>query len=182
MITKDEIRDIATFNASTLQEGLRQAEQRLEDCFNKKATLEKKAFTLLAVFLPFATAVLSAPLILNIVDSTAYWISIAVGGCLLVGTAFLFCSLKGLSYGTLGRYPDTWLQPGVLDGDDNMKCYVMANVLFDYQQSIAISDASNNAKVRLVDRGIAWGIAAPFAFLFCTILVHLLGAMHHFFG
>lgn len=49
---------------------------------------------------------------------------------------FLYCqkdlinnSLRTLDYGAMSRYPDTWLQEGILNGDDEMKASVLANAL-----------------------------------------------------
>ncbi len=167
MLTKGEIKEIAKFNPSTLKEGLRQAEQRLNDSFKKKENIERKAFTLLSMFLSFSTALFSVPKILKVEESLIYWATISTGLCFLAGAIFLFKSLKALNYGTLGRYPDTWLQQGILDGDEDAKSYVLANVLFDYQKSIETSDDSNSKKIKLVDRGIKLGIASPILFLAC---------------
>lgn len=167
MLSKEKIKEIAKFNLSTIQEGLRQAEQRLNDSFKKKENIEKKAFTLLSMFLSFSTALFSVPKILGVEGFLIYSSTILTGLCFLSGAIFLFRSLRPLDYGTMGRYPDTWLQQGILDGDDDTKAYVLANVLFDYQRGIKISDKSNSKKIKLVDKGIKLGIASPILFLIC---------------
>ncbi len=182
MLSKEDIKNITKFNLSSLQEGLRQAEQRLNDCFNKKENLEKKAFTLLSMFLSFATALFSVPKILNVQEVAIYWATILTGLCFLTGAIFLFKSLKALDYGTLGRYPDTWLQQGILDGDDDMKAYVLANVLYDYQRSIDVSDKSNDKKIKLVDKGIILGIVSPILFLLCLFVSYLQKIIPHLCG
>ena len=174
MITKDQIRNITGFNLSSLQEGLRQAEQRLGDSLIKKENLDKKAFILLFMFLFSSTALFCLPKILNIQEPVIFWSSILSGLCFLIGVILLFLSLKALDYGTMGRYPDTWLQEGILNGDDDMKAYVLANVLYDYQKSIEISDQSNSKKIKLVDTAIILGISAPILFLICLGMPYLI--------
>ena len=182
MLNKEDIKNIAKFNLSSLQEGLRQAEQRLNDSFKKKENLERKAFTLFSMFLSFATALFSAPKILGVEQAVIYWAAILTGLTFLSGAIFLSRSLKALDYGTLGRYPDTWLQKGVLDGDDEMKAYVLANVLYDYQKSIEVSDKSNQKKIKLVDKGIILGIISPIVFLLCLAISYLPNFIHHLCG
>ena len=86
------------------------------------------------MFLSFSTVLFSVPKILDVEEPIIYWATILTGLCFLAGAIFLFKSLKASDYGTLGRYPDTWLQQSILDGDDDMKAYVLANILYDYQK------------------------------------------------
>lgn len=165
MITKEQIKNIKTFNISSLSEGLRQAEQRLNDSLTKKENIDKKSFTLLSIFLTFSTVLFTVAKLLISQQTTIFWSAIFAGVLFLAGTLLLFWSLRAMDYGTIGRYPDTWLQEGILDGDDDMRSYVLANILFDYQKSIAVSDESNNKKIRIVDVGIILGIIAPVLFL-----------------
>lgn len=181
MLSKEDIKNITKFNLSIVQEALRQAEQRLNDCFNKKENLEKKAFTLLPVFLSFSTALFSVPKILNVEEVAIYLATILTGICFFFGAIFLFQSLKALDYGTLGRYPDTWLQQGILNGDDDMKAYVLANVLYDYQTTIGVSDKSNEKKIKLVNKGIVLGIFSPILFLLCLFVSYLQNITPHLF-
>jgi hypothetical protein len=70
----------------------------------------------------------------------------------------------------MGRYPDTWLQPGVLEGDDDMRGYVLANVLFDYQDSIRVSSESNDRKAKLVTIGLGVGMTSPILFIIMAFI------------
>lgn len=124
MLTKKEIKKIKHFNLFTAQEGLRQAEQRLNHCLETKRDIESKTRILLSIFVSITVALFSVPQILNIDKPTVYWATMLTGICVLFSVLCLLRSLKTLGYGTLGRYPDTWLQPGVLDGDDDMRAYV----------------------------------------------------------
>lgn len=181
MLTKDQIKQIPNFNHNLVKEAIRQAEQRLTDSLTKKENVDRKALALLSIFLTFATTLL-AVLKLSFVEEAAIFLPVLLSGlCFLFGAGFLFVALKASDYGTLGRYPDTWLQDGILNGDEEMQSYVLANVLVDYQDSIKKSDASNERKIKFIDNGITLGMAAPtlfFLFFTCSylgkIIIHLL--------
>ena len=173
MLSIDEIKNISEFHLPSVQEGIRQAEQRLSDSLNKKESLDKRSMHLITVFLSFATALLSVPRILSVESTEIYILTIPTGLCFLVGTIYFFVSLKPLEYGTLGYYPDTWLHKSVIDGDDNMHAYVLTCTLRDYQPKITASDESNDRKSKLMNKGITCGIAAPIIFLFILALQYL---------
>lgn len=165
MLTREEIYAIKRFNLSTVREGLRQAEQRLHACFDGKKALESKAHILLSIFVSITAALFSVSHILKVNEPTIHLATILTSLCLLVGVLCLFRSLALLDYGILGRYPDTWLRPGVLNGDDNTQARVLAMVLHDYQISIGASDNSHRDKVRWFNKGMASGVVALAIFL-----------------
>lgn len=173
MITKKQIREIESFNLATLNEALKLAEQRLNDALKTKEDLDKKSFSLLTIFLSLSATFFSLPQIFKTFESALYWSLIIAGFLFLIGViALLFC-LWPKKYGTIGRYPDTFLQEGIINNDDNMLGYVMANILYDYQESIEISVTSNEERIKLFKIGIISGIIATISIIFIPFFWYL---------
>ena len=165
MLTKNQIDNIVNFNLSLLEEALRQTELRLKDALLTKEDLDKKTFSLLSVYLTICTGLFGISKI-PVKEIQSLFFSLTFSGtCFFAGIIFLISSLRTNDYGTLGRYPDTWLQEGIIDGGDQIKGYVLANILVDYQEKIKISDESNSKKIKKIDWGLMMGILAPFGFI-----------------
>lgn len=181
MLTLEEIVKTKYANLSTLQEGLRQAEQRLNDCFETRKDTESKTHTLLSIFVSITVALFSAPQILAIDEPTLHGAIILTGLCFFTSVLCLFRSLKTSMYGVLGRHPHTWLQPGVLEGGDGVHAGILAIVLHDYHIYIGTSDNSNQDKKRWLNRGMILGVSAP-AILLVLYIAHLAPYVTHLFG
>lgn len=185
MITKQQIRDIVRFNLPTLEEAIRQAELRLNDSLKLREEIDKKVFTLLTIFFSLATilfsiiaTLLDVPIeiktqeistselikfnfVKNFKDPSLYRYIVVIALCFFIAVISLcFCLFKE-SYGAIGRYPDSWLQEGIIDGDDNIRGYVLANILFDYQEAISTSDKSNILRNKFVKVGLYSGLIIP---------------------
>jgi hypothetical protein len=163
MLTLDEIQRL-NINPVIVKEGVKQASERLGDALETKRGLEQKALALLAGYVTISFALFSLAGTLGQAHPLFY--AFIIAGCiLLAGIVALFLSLRPLNYGTLGRYPDTWLQPNTLDGDDGTFARIMASVLHGYQARLSVSDYSNKRKAQCFSIGVLCGALSPFVFL-----------------
>lgn len=163
MLTLEEIQS-TKINISIIKEGVGQAEKRLSDALETKKSLEQKAFTLLSGYITISIALFGIAANLG-KQHPMFYSMIIVGLCFCAGLIFLFNSLRSSDYGTLGRYPDTWLQPRTLDGDEGTLATILGYILHGYQKGIEVSDNSNKHKSTMLNRGVFLGMCAPFVFV-----------------
>ena len=165
MLSPDDIGKLhGKLNLKSVEKGLEQAEQRLnyeldiEDSLNKKALdLLKLIFTLLSIFI--ASMLASIKFSQSLFTNGLVNIELIVFDLLLLASLFLFfISLHSRNYGALGRYPDTWLQRQIIDGNDDSHTTTLAYILYDYQARIEVSVANNYKKATYLNFGV-WFIA-----------------------
>ena len=173
MLTEEKIKTITSFDVPLLKEALRQAELRLKDARDRQTILDKKCLFMFIFYSLMSFFSIGAFLNLGIKVPTIEFIF-----CFLIVLPFLVCSklllfaLKGRTYGTLGRYPDTWLQEEIINGeDDSQYGYVLANILFDYQDAIACSDKSNESKIKLFDAALYFGMVSVWGVVITFYLI-----------
>jgi hypothetical protein len=159
MLSLQDIQHISP-NLAIVREGITQAEQRLRDALETKQGLEQKAFILLGGYVSLSTALFG--LAANLGHShMMFGLLVSEGIFFVTGAIALYISLYASNCGTMGRYPDTWLQPGTLDGSERTLATILAYVLHGYQDRISVSDQTNRRKALFLNVGLCFGIFAP---------------------
>ncbi len=159
---RNEIEDIKSFHLPTLHEGIRQAELRLNYAIDRKDKLDNKALILLSMFVLLNTAFFTLYQYLMSEIKVSMLVIILSAIYFFVSVFFLLLSLKSRNYGAIGRYPDTWLHKVILSGDDNTMGYILTHILLDYQKAIAVSDDSNDKKLKWLEVALALFAFLPF--------------------
>ena len=171
MLTKMEIRGLISFDVPALLEGIRQVELALTDARETKSSPDKKTFSLLTIYIAFATLCLGL--------MTDYFIHLAPhliyslwgpGISFTLGSVLLLISLWNGDYGSLGRYPRTWLTKELIEGRDRAYGYTLAIILYEYEERIILSDTQNMRRAKLVNLSIFFGILAPISLLIISLL------------
>ena len=163
MLTETEIANIETFDLKALEEGLRQVELSLSDSLATKNSLDKKTTSLLTIFISFATIAVGFSNS-SLFHSPSYSFSLGFY-CLSfffwLATAFLLKSLWCNDYGSLGRFPDTFLKKEYVEGVNTYYGYTLAVILRQYAERINKSDKLNEKRAWWINAAILSGIAAP---------------------
>lgn len=155
-ITFDEINNIENFNLPLLQEAMRQVELKVQDENSRKTRIDQRAYSLLTLCLGLIT------LIFGVVNSKflqndANTILAIAGVGLSVAIILLFLTLKSKSYSSLGTMPYTWLIKEYVQGSNNdnkVLGHVLSYVLYNYNNLLASSHKSNDARITLLDFAI----------------------------
>ena len=191
MITKDSIGELNNFNLPLLKEALRQTELRVNYTIETKKRLDTKAFTLLSIFLSFATIfttlITSAFFVENYISTKLATPFLFSSITFIIGSAYLLKALRSFESATIGRYPDTWLydknkiagEYTAIQQSDN-EGYILAHILFDYQDRIKGGDSSNDKRVILIDKAIICGIISPILLLTSSIILTVSTYFHLF--
>ena len=172
MLTMQDIQRTKV-DLGVVKEGVVQAEKRLTDALDTRKHLDQKAFTLLGGYATISMALFGVAATKLDQSSQWFFIMLALGCMFFLGLVALFLALKNSSYGTVGRYPDTWLQPGTLDGGETALATTLAYILHGYQGLIAVSDVSNGKKAFWLNVAILLGVASPGVFLLLLMLKYL---------
>ena len=191
MITKEEIGELRNFNLPMLKEALRQTELRVNYTIDTKKRLDGKAFTLLSVFLSFATIFVTLMTSTFFIESNIcnklvipFFFSAT---SLIIGSIYLLKALRSHKSAAIGRYPDTWLYDKTIisDGHDaiehsesDKEGFIISHILHSYQSSIEIGDDSNDVRVYFIDKAIIYGISSPILLLISSLLL-ILSTYYH---
>lgn len=170
MLAKDDLRSLDSFDVPALIEGIRQVELALTDARETKASLDKKTFSLLTIYIAFST--LSLGLLTDHFERFAPYVihSLWIPGIsFTIGSILLLASLWNGNYGSLGRYPRTWLTSELITGQDRAYGYTLAIILYEYEERIVLSDKRNAKRARWVNCSIIFGILAPIMLLIVSI-------------
>jgi hypothetical protein len=168
MMTLEEIQNAPNISLALMQEGIRQAEMRLQDALTTKKQLECKLYFLMAYYVTtigIVSYLYSLPIFSHWTSALAI-----IAGLFIIAILQAFNALKGMPYGTLGRYPDTWLQESSLGQDEHGRALLLAYVLFGYQKRIEDSDKSNDEKTKWGEWSIFTGWCAYIGFLTVLLL------------
>ncbi len=161
MLTEKDIRQLDHFDIPALEEGIRQVELSLTDSLNTQNSLDKKTFSLLTIFISFATVAVGIAAS-HLINMFMLVIGFSCSGiCFLLASICLLISLWCNDYGALGRSPDTFLTKGFVQGETSYYGYTLAIILYQYKERIDKSDLLNNKRARWINRAIICGISAP---------------------
>ncbi len=156
-----------TFNGDIALHAWGDAEKALQSALDIEKNLNEKAFSFLKFLSPAITIFLGYILVnfstfLLVLDSFGVWQKLlTLGGILLIFLSiflFMFAVARGKEYGKLGRYPDTWLRKGVINGDEDDYITNLIYILKYMQKAIAISNKNNEAKQQMMQ----WAIISMF--------------------
>jgi len=191
MINKNDIGNLHNFNLTMLKEALRQTELRVNYTIDTKKRLDTKAFTLLSIFLSFATIfttlITSAFFVENYISTKSATPFLFSSITFIIGSAYLLKALRSCDSATIGRYPDTWLydknkiagEHTTIQQSDN-EGYILTHILFDYQNRIEVGDSSNDTRVILIDKAIICGILSPILLLTSSMILTVSTYFHLF--
>jgi len=163
LLSLDEIRSFHTkINLSIVNNGILEAKSRLKDALETKRLLDQKTFVLLKGYMLTSIAlILALVFFISSKPITLIFISFIISAFFFCfGIVFLLISLKSANYGTLGNYPDCWLQEGIIDGDQDTHSTMLTYILHAYHDKIWQSDDSNIRKSGFLNLGILSGIIA----------------------
>lgn len=166
MLSLEELR-AAKINPAVAREAFDHASARLADILDTRKSYEQKAFTLFSGFLTFGLGLFAAGVALLSQKAPLHMVvTVWAGGLVFLASAFLLVlALLDSSYGAMGSDPETWITPGVIDGDEGVLSLMLAYLTNMYQARIDQSVAANAAKARWIRIGVFLGIASP---LFAT--------------
>jgi hypothetical protein len=157
-LSKQDITRLVNFDLPAIQEGIRQAELSLTDASNTKESLDKRTFFLLPVFISLPPAILT---LMSLIGQQKYLSELFIllfAIFFLIAAVLLFISLWSCNYGSLGRYPSTWLNKDVIEGNNQEFGYTLTMVLYEYQERIAGSDKINARRSSLNNVAIFFSI------------------------
>lgn len=172
MLSIAEIKNLK-INKEIIIEAVNSAKERLSDSLDTRKQLEQKCFILLSGYLTITLAICSATCYLYKVDNINYlfFVLSVISIIFIVALGFIFFALKGSSYGTLGRHPETWLQPHVLDGTEKTYCVMLGYILHGYVERIETSINSNEIKCNMLNIAIILGCCSPVVFILGMIVI-----------
>ena len=154
-------------HADSVHKAIEQAEMFLRDEIERAKSLNQRALD----FLKLIIALISIISALNFfsaspinIEKISYGFIISI---ILLSFAILFFTYMQLTikYGSLGRLPDTWLQEGIINGDDKSYITILTYILRDYQAGIEKTVELNLEKAKYFNLGILFFILSPIPIL-----------------
>lgn len=172
LVDKNSIKNITNYNLSILDEAIRQTELKVQDESRRKGRIDTRCYSLLTLFVGAATLLFSG-LGLNIFQDKIIYAVLITGLMFGVAIFYLLQALKPRCYGGEGVSPNIWLQESILTGDDDMKGYMLTNILLIKQDSILTSSNSNDKRLSLLRTAIKVGVCSPLPLMCYAIIYHL---------
>ncbi len=176
LFSDEEIEELhGNFNREIVLHAVNDSEKALQSALDIEKILDEKAFWFLKFLSPAVTIFLGYILVnlndfITIISQFSQFQNVMVffGLLLIFGSAgFFILAVLGKKYGRLGRYPDTWVRKGVIDGGEADYITNLIYVLEYMQEAIATSDKSNATKEKLVKRGM---IMISIGFIFIMLV------------
>lgn len=183
ILSYEEISDLKRYYPDAVKEALRQVEMLAQDNEDTRKSYDKKAMTLLGIYISFSTILVSLSQLSEILNWPMIFGLLGSGFVFIVGAICLLLSLKGRSYGTIGRMPSTWLYDKCIFEDESGRNHaiILARILHDYQKKLDGSFQSNLKKGRWITRAVWSGVIAPIVLIVGAIWTTVSALMNYSF-
>ncbi len=161
MMTNDEI-DQTTVNIDIAREAFQHVTLRLQDILSAKDGYDQKLSALFSGYVAICLALMAAAAAAA-TQPTFEWLAVHLffdGIMFAVGALCLALALIGMAYGSAGSAPETWLRPGIIDGDNVKSAMLIALIVRDHDSRISESIESNRKKARAIVVGITLAFCA----------------------
>ena len=161
-------------HANSVHKAIEQAEMFLKDEIERAKSLNQRALDFLKLIIALISIISALSLFSDShINVKEVFLGFIISMIFLAFAIFFFTYMqRPTKFGSLGRSPNTWLQKGIIDGDDKSHITTLTYILRDYQAGIDVSVGNNNKKARLLELGLWLFIATPMPVLINLLITY----------
>jgi hypothetical protein len=166
-------------NLPLVREAVRQTELKIQDEYTRQRRIDTRAYILLTLHLTLIGVIVGLISLADLSDIFLILLS-TVGLILISGTFCLFQALKPSSYGSMGIFPQDWLNEGYLknnetdasdtkDHNEHILALILVRLLHAKESGIQASNNSNTKRLKLLNNALRLSQLSMLPIAICLI-------------